>query len=86
MLEVVDDENFTLNALHRPHSHILSLGCTGYLPTVIVRSKMMQTKSKFPPRNLKSAPPKMLYVISCFLFLGCIPARIGQVMIISLDI
>ena len=44
MLEVVDDENFTLNALHRPHSHILSLGCAGHLPGVIVRSKMMQTK------------------------------------------
>ena len=28
----------------------------------------------------------MLYVISCFLFLGCIPARIGQVMLVSLDI
>ena len=27
---------------------------------------------------LKAAPPKMLFVISCFLFLGCIPARIGQ--------
>ena len=26
-------------------------------------------------RNLRSAPPKILFVISCILFLACIPVR-----------
>ena len=48
----------------------------------IVKMKQYIGKDFLLPRNLKSAPPKMLYVVSCFLFLGCIPARIGQVIML----
>jgi hypothetical protein len=39
---------------------------------------LSSTKPNLSSRNLKSAPPKLLFVISCVLFLGCIPARAGQ--------
>jgi len=53
------------------------LGCVGFI-IFQLGGEIKNAGFDCFQRNLRSAPPKILFVISCILFLACIPVRILQ--------